>query len=884
MLAELVDRAAATTTLVLDAPPGTGKTTRVPLALAGAPWAGGGRIVVLEPRRVAARAAARHMAATLGERPGATVGWITRDDRRAGRSTRVLVVTEGVFTRMVQDDPGLDGVAAVVFDEWHERSIHADLGLALAREVQSALRPDLRLVVMSATLDGDAARRALGADHASLAVAAERYPVTVAWRARPEPRRFADAVADAVVDGLAAQPGDALVFLPGVAEIAAVQRALTARRLAAGTVVLPLHGRLNAAEQDRALQPAAGRRRVVLATDLAETSVTVDGVRLVVDGGRRRVARFDPGRRMDRLFTVSVSRSAAEQRRGRAGRQGAGHCIRLWPESEHHLLDDHERPEILTADLCPLAFELARWGAADPSGFGWADEPPAPAWADAVRTLVELGLAEGRPDRLQLTEAGRRAAALGLHPRLARMVDEGRARGLGPTAAALAAVLDEGDPAVDARSDADLRSRVVAAASAGTASADRGGASHRRGPLAKRDRGADGAAAERFDPGRLARVRAAAARIRRRAGIGDGEVEPERTGYLVALAQPEGIARRREDSAGRSPTPTGARAAGPAGGARPPGVRAGPVSAGAGAAGGARYVQAGGGGAEVGDPELATHRWLAVAETDGDPTQARVRLAAPILAADLAELTAGAEEVAVVAWDDRSGELETTSVRQLGQIVLHRAPLDRPDPELVGAALADGIARRGLDVLHWTDGARSLTERVRFLQARQPDVWPDWSAEALAATAGEWLSGHLGRWQPGDGVRRIDVESALRAHLGWELARLADRLAPPTLAVPSGRRVPVSYRDPAAAALAVPPQELFGSARTPAVLDGAEPVRLELLSPAGRPIQVTSDLAGFWAGSWQAVRRELRGRYPRHDWPEDPLAATPVRRPARRPR
>ncbi|MCP3856197.1 MAG: ATP-dependent helicase HrpB [Actinomycetia bacterium] len=802
---DLLDALDNHATAVVEAPPGTGKTTRIPLALLDGTWRGDGRIVVLEPRRMAARAAARRMASTRGEEPGETVGWVTRDDRRVSRDTRIEVVTEGIFTRRALADPGLDGVAAVVFDEWHERSLISDLGLALALEIQEALRPDLRILVMSATLDQVAARKVLG-DPPVIRATAPLHDVEVEWRPRPAPNRWASAVGDTTADALARHPGDGLVFLPGVGEIDRVARDLAARSLAGDPLILPLHGRLRAEEQDRALRPAPdGRRRVVLSTDLAETSVTVDGVRIVVDGGRRRVSRWSPERAMSRLQTVYVSKAAADQRKGRAGRQDTGLCVRLWPAVDHDLLDDHEAPEIATTDLAPLAVDLARWGAGDPTQLRWADPPPPEAWDRATDTLRALGVLDGSG---RITAHGQDVGALGLHPRLGHLVVAGRESGRGPAAALVAAVLDEGDPLVGGRDRPDLRERLEALA--------------------------DGIG--RLHPGRSRRVRDQARRIRRRAGIEDGPVAADDAGWLVAQAHPERIARRRDGVDGR-------------------------------------FVAVGGGGLST-EGALASEPWLAVAETDGHPTEARIRLAAPLTPAEADQLLAGQiEQAHTIEWHGATGRARVIVERRAGAVVLHRQPLPRIPPELHDQVRAEEIRHRGLDALSWSRSTRRLVERVRFLRHHDPDRWPDWSDDALLASIEDWLIPQLsGRGRLGD----VDVGRALRAVLEWPRPRDLDDLAPDALTLPNGRSVTIDYSDPGVAAIEAPPQELFGSTETPRVLGGRVAVTLRLLSPAGRPIQITNDLAGFWAGSWADVRRDLRGRYPKHPWPEDPASADPV--------
>lgn len=783
--AALVERGRA----VLQAPPGAGKTTRVPLALLGEPWLGGGKIVMLEPRRIAARAAAGHMASLLGERAGDTVGYRIRMDRKVGPDTRIEVVTEGILTRMLQDDPALEGVGAVIFDEFHERSLNADLGLALALET-AELRDDLRLLVMSATLDGGPVARLLG-DAPIVTSEGRAWPVETHHRPPRPGEAIEDAVARAVRDALAEETGSLLVFLPGAREIRRVQAKLAG--IGDGVVVAPLYGDLPGAAQDQAIRPApAGTRKVVLATNIAETSLTIEGVRVVIDSGLARAPRFDPRTGMSRLETVTIARAAADQRRGRAGRTEPGVCWRLWARAGEGAMAPFDPPEILVADLAPLALELALWGGGD---LAWLDPPPAAALTQARALLADLGAidADGRP-----TAHGKQMARLPLHPRLAHMVLRAKAGGVGGTAAELAAILEGRRPSPET----DLRASLE---------------------MLNRDRG---------DP-TVSRLREAARDIARRFDLKGGGGD---AGSLLALAYPDRVARRRPGGRGS-------------------------------------FLLANGRGAVLRDSDpLAGADYLAIAETDDAGREARILAAAPLDEATLeAVLGDRIAWVETVAWDAAEQAVAARRQRRLGALVLADAALPNPDPAAVAAALLEGVRRLGLDALPWRDGAVALRRRVGFARALEGEAWPDWSDAALMETLEQWLRPHLGGMRRRSDLDRLDLAQILA--LDWERQRALDAVAPATIPIPSGRRAALDYADPAQPVLAVKLQEMFGQAETPRVGGGRVPVAIHLLSPAGRPLQVTRDLAGFWAGSYAEVRKDMRGRYPRHPWPDDPLAA-----------
>jgi ATP-dependent helicase HrpB len=832
---------------VLQAPPGAGKTTRVPLALLDEPWLGGGRIVMLEPRRLAARAAARRMAATLGESVGETVGYRIRHDTRVGPRTRVEVVTEGVLTRLLQDDPALERYGAVVFDEYHERSLHADLGLALTLQTQQLLRGELRLLVMSATLDGARVAALLGdaarGDAPVVTSAGRSFPVTVHWRdRRPEPRALEGAVAATVRAALDRHGGDLLVFLPGAAEIRRVAAQLEEGALPRGTRVHALFGMLPQAEQDAALDPAPpGARKVVLSTAIAETSLTIEGVRVVVDAGLARVPRFDPRTGMTHLDTVRVSRAGAEQRAGRAGRVAPGECYRLWPEAEHAGLLAHAAPEVLDADLAPLALELAAAGIDDPRALRWLDPPPAAAFAQARGLLAQLGAldANGR-----LTPHGRAMAALPLHPRLAHMTLRARALGLAPLACELAALLGErdvlrGDGPMPP--DADVRLRLDLLARGDVPSTLLGWGVDREGV-------------------RRARQEARALREALDARGAASPADHAQAGRLLSLAYPDRIARRRD--------PSGASGQ----------VVSAPSSP---AGGGGRYLLRNGRGAALGDGQpLAREPWLVAAEMGGGATQERrILLAAPVTPAELEEEHgAQLERAEELAWDDAAGAVRARRVVRLGALPFAESALRDPDPEAVARVLLDQLRARGLDALPWTDDARRLRERLAFARVWEGEGWPDVSDDALLSTLDAWLLPALVGRRRWDEVQRLDLGALLLDQLDWARRRALDEVAPTHLEVPTGSRIRVEYGDPQAPVLAVRLQELFGLEATPRVARGRVPVVLHLLSPAHRPVQVTRDLAGFWRSSYFDVRRDLRGRYPKHYWPEDPLQAEPTRR------
>ena len=798
-LPSLMAALGARTRAVLVAPPGAGKTTVTPLALLEQPWATG-KIIVLEPRRLAARAAASRMAATLNEPVGETVGFRVRLQSRISARTRIEVVTEGVFTRMILDDPGLEGVSAVLFDEFHERSLDADLGLALACDSQLVLRDDLRLLVMSATLDG--ARVAAALDDAPVIESLGRqYPVETRYAGRGGALRLEDHAARTILSALAETTGDLLVFLPGQGEILRTRDRVNERLRDPSVDIEPLYGALDPTVQDRAIAPApAGRRKVVLATSIAESSLTIQGVRVVVDCGLARVPRYDPSRGLTRLETVRVSRASADQRRGRAGRVAPGVCYRLWDEEETRALSAFARPEILETDLSRLALDLAQWGAKDAGALVFLDPPPAAAMREARGLLEALGALDGQGD---LTAHGRAMSALPLAPRLAHMVLKGGERGMANRAASLAVLLGEqglGGPSPDL---SERLSRWT------------------------RDKGQ-----------RASDARTMAARWSRGMGAGQGGERDD--GLLLAEAFPERIAKAR------------------------------------GAPG--EYQLANGRGAYL-DPgdALAREPWLAIAELGGGETRDRILSAARLDEADLLDGFGDRIEAVEEIETDENGRVRAQRVRRLGRIVIDRRRIENPEPALIARALLSRVRDQGLAILPWSEASESLRRRAAFATSLGGE-WPDLSDQALVSTLGDWLAPWLARKTALSQVRPDDLHGALRALIPWEVQARLDALAPDAWVAPTGTRASIDYAAEGGPRIEIRVQELFGLNSHPAVGGGRIPLTLALLSPARRPIQTTKDLPGFWKGSWADVRKDMRGRYPRHPWPEDPAAAPPTTR------
>ena len=840
-LPALLAALAAHSRVVLQAPPGAGKSTVVPLVLLDESWMRGRRILMLEPRRLAARAVATRMARSLSESVGRTVGYRMRLETKVSAATRLEVVTEGVLTRMLQQDPALEGVGAVLFDEFHERSLAADLGLALTLDAQTNLSPALRVLVMSATLDGTRIAELLG-DAPLVSATGRAFPVEVLYvgstlpmlpSSRESPERT---VLSAIRRALAETEGDLLVFLPGAGEIRRVQGMLEAGNApsAARLRIVPLYGELTANDQDAAFTPAAtGERKIVLATNIAETSVTIDGVRVVIDSGLVRRAVFDPASGMSRLEVQRISRASAEQRAGRAGRTAPGHCYRLWGEGAHRSLAAYATAEIMTADLAPLALDLAVWGTPE-AALRWLDLPPAPMLASAREMLRSLGALDGSS---QITEHGRAMSAIGAHPRLAHLLLVAGRDGRLVEAAWLAALLSERDVlrpiARDPRQmqpsarDSDIRSRVMALQGAG-------------------------AEGMHIDRGTLDRVRRAARAFARHLGASatvDTQQPPsalhESAGALLALAYPDRIGHRREGAEGR-------------------------------------YQLSGGRGATFRDAEaIGRAEFIVAVDLDDREREAQIRLAAPLdREVLLQQFATDIQVVEEVQWDARDEAVVARESVRLGAMVIDTRPLRRVPVERLIAAMLTGLRQLGIERLPWNVDSRTLQARMEFIRTlERPELtdWPDVSDAALArdlAWLEPWLEGVTRRVH----LDRIPVVDALRAQLSYSQQRVLDELAPESIGLPTGTRARLDYRDDNAPCASMRMQEVFGLAETPRIGGGRVAVTFKLLSPAQRPLQITRDLASFWRNAYTEVRKDMRGRYPRHYWPEDPLQAEPTRR------
>ncbi|WP_336785938.1 ATP-dependent helicase HrpB [Paenibacillus sp. MMO-177] len=817
VLPELLQALRDGTNAVLVAEPGAGKTTRVPLALLQETWLNGRKIVMLEPRRLAARSAAKYMAAALGEQVGETVGYRVRLDTKVSAATRIEVVTEGVLTRMLQEDQALEKVGAVLFDEFHERHLHGDLGLALTLQSQSLLREDLRLLIMSATLDAEPVAELLGGVPV-IRSSGRAYPVETVYRSTRVEGRIEQQVATAIVEAIRENEGDVLVFLPGVGEIRRTAALLAQSGLSSSVRIAELHGNLPLEAQDAAVAPCKpGERKVVLATSIAESSLTVEGIRIVVDSGLMRVPKFSPRSGMTRLETVPVSQASADQRRGRAGRLAPGVCYRLWTEQEHPYLPQHNTPELLEADLAPLALELSAWGAAEPGELMWLDAPPQAAYRQALELLKLLQAldADGR-----ITSRGTRMAQLGVHPRLGFMLLKAEELNLLNEACELAGLLSERDLLPQER-NADVVLRLEALRGAG-------------GRL-------------EADRGVVQRIRAQAKQwqqmVTYNSSVDKGKRDWKGTSYaglLIALAYPDRIAQRRADG---------------------------------------RYLLANGRGAVL--PELqplSRSAFLAAAELDDAGSESRIRLAAEL---DLEMLEQAASEqfqaVESVEWDSGAQAVRARRRLRLGAIILKETPIQQPSPERIAAALADGIAAEGLGLLSMSKAARQLQARMQ-LMAHHNSGWPDVSEEALLSTVHDWLLPHLYGMKNKSDLQRLNMVQVLEGLLSWGQRQELDEQVPTHMTVPSGSRIPIDYSDPDAPFIAVRLQELFGMQETPRLAGGRLPLTLHLLSPSQRPVQVTRDLRSFWNEAYFEVKKDLKGRYPKHYWPDDPYAAQPTNR------
>ena len=798
----LIEALALGSSAILVAEPGAGKTTRVPLKLLGSSWLGSKKIVMLEPRRLAARAAAKRMAETLGEEIGETVGYTVRLDRKVSAKTRIEVVTEGILTRRLQNDPELKDTGLVIFDEFHERSLDGDLGLALTLDMRRGLREDLRLLIMSATLD--AAKLSEHLQGAPVINATGRmFPVETRYLSKTARQTISSDACKAAQRALQETKQSILVFLPGEAEIRRTEEMLNAANLPENVIVRPLYGAMGFAEQDAAISPAPeGMRKIVLATTIAETSLTIEGIGTVIDTGFKRSPRFDPASGMTALETVRVSLASADQRRGRAGRLGPGICYRLWPEAETRALAAHDQPEILVSDLTPLVLELAAWGVNEPSSLSWLDQPPAAAFSQAQDLLKRL---EALDKDGRITAMGKAMVKVPLHPRLAHMVVKGNALGSGEAAAELAAFVSERDGlARDA--GCDIASRLAAT---------RGAA--------------------------RARIQASAKQIKQILSI-KTDTASISEGVLIALAWPDRVAQKR-------------------GGDR-------------------RYRLSGGGGAILPEQDgLAKQDFLAVATTDGASGDQKIFLAARLTLPDIETHFANQiEQVENVGWDSRSQSIVAARIRKLGALILEERPLTAADPEAMADAMIKGISEMGLKTLPWTGASNNFRAQVQFLKRLFPEeAWPDLSDGTLAQNSNEWLKPYLAGISRKSHLERLDMLAILRALVPHELQRQMDILAPRRIEVPSGAHVAIDYETEGDPVIRVRLQEMFGLAKTPAIAKGRAQLRIELLSPAGRPLAVTKSLETFWTNGYPDVRAELRGRYPKHSWPEDPLSAPPVK-------
>ena len=813
--------------LVLQAPPGAGKTTVVPLALLDEPWLAGRSILILEPRRLAARAACARMATLRGEVAGETVGYRIRFDSKISSRTRIEVLTEGILTRRLQTDPELKNVGLLIFDEFHERHLHADLALALCLDSQRTVREDLKILVMSATLDGTAVAKLLG-NVPVVTSEGRRYPVDVRYLTREPPGPLPQTVCDVVLDSLGKEEGDVLVFLPGAREIRRVQELLEAR-VASRVDVFPLYGDLPWELQDRAIQRSADRRKIVLATPIAETSLTIEGVRVVVDSGYARVPQFDPRSGLSRLTTMRISRASSEQRAGRAGRLAPGVCYRLWSETTQRGLVPQSPPEIRAADLAPLALELAAWGVRDARTLSWLDPPPEAAFRRARELLTEL---EALDDSGKITKTGRAMVRLPLHPRLSHMLFAAQPLGLDALACDIAALLSERDIlAGEWRRSVDFSQRLEAL-------------------WAFRQHGRQGAQSHLADPSGCARVNQAARQFRRLLSVSESAhaADAGAAGLLLALAYPDRVAL-----------------------ARVPGE--------------ARYLLASGRGARLPESEMRLRQpCIVAASIDAGETEGLIYSAAAVEIDALRQhFSAHCRAEDVVRWDAQLQAVVARREERFGALVLDGRPLTHADPEKVRAAMLEGVRRLGVESLPWTREAREWQARVLSLRRWLPgEGWPEVSDAALLATLDDWLGSYLDGVTRRDHLARLDLRAILASRLGWEKSRRLDEGAPTHVTVPSGSRLRLEYHPGESPVLKVKLQEMFGLADTPRVAWGSVLVTLHLLSPAQRPIQVTQDLRGFWERTYPEVKKELKGRYPKHSWPDDPWNATPTARARRR--
>ncbi len=848
---------------VLQAPPGAGKTTFVPLALLDQPWLAGKKIIMLEPRRLAAKACAAHMAGMLGEKPGQTIGYQIRMERRIGPGTRIEVITEGILTRRIQTDPSLENVGLVIFDEFHERHIHSDLGLALCLEAAEVFNEELRILVMSATMDM-AAMSDLMDNAPTIISRGKTYPVTTRYlppeaitparrsqyqNPNPDPyRRISSACRAAVEKALAEESGDILVFLPGVREIRDLAKKLSDRNpflpsdsSGVKIVILPLFGNLSRTDQARAIAPSLpGYRKIVLATSIAETSLTIEGVRVVVDTGLMRVPRFAPATGMGQLDTIFVSRASADQRRGRAGRTGPGVCYRIWAEHLDQGLTPFNKPEILSADLTSLVLELAKWGVSDPNTLKWLDPPQETAFGQAKLLLQQL---KGLDDHGCITNHGSRLLSAGVHPRLAHMILRADQMGQGRLACWVAALLEERDILFSGKGggDPDIRLRLdlLAALTADRSKKNRTAVDKNR-PTHFTD--------SRFNEPLARTILKNAAKMGKDLNIRSSGTDMEFAGSVLAFAWPERVAKKRNNKDHS-------------------------------------FLMASGSGAYFRSANSLSHLPYVIAvHLDGNPRNAGIFLAVPYARKDLErDFKDQIKTFEEVFWDNQTRSVRSVSKTTYGKLVIREIKVTNSDPEAVRSCLILGIQEAGLDILPWTKPLGHLRERAVFLKnSGHFTKLPDLSEKALAVSLAHWLGPFLDHIHSASGLRQVDLSSALTSLLTWDQQQMIHIHAPTHVTVPSGSRLPLQYRGDGglleSPVLAVRLQEMFGLTKGPSIARGRIPVTLHLLSPAGRPVQITQDLASFWKNTYCAVKKDLMGRYPKHYWPEDPLSAVPTNR------
>ncbi|MWV43414.1 ATP-dependent helicase HrpB [Paenibacillus sp. HJL G12] len=819
VLPELLERLDQGTSAVLIAEPGAGKTTQVPLAFMKEAWLVGRKIIMLEPRRLAARSAAEYMSRMLGEQVGETVGYRVRMDSRTGRSTRIEVVTEGILTRMIQSDPELEDVGMIIFDEFHERNLQGDLGLALALESRAVLREDLRILIMSATLEAEPAAALLGKAPV-INCPGRQFPVETIYKPMPAGQKPEQHMAAVIREALAANPGDVLAFLPGAGEIRRVQSELLRGGLSADVVIRPLFGQLTQKEQEAAVRrDPENRRKIILSTSIAETSLTIDGVRIVVDSGLARTQLFSARSGMPYLATGQVSRASADQRRGRAGRTAPGVAYRLWSMEVQDRLTQRNSPEILETDLTALALELAAWGVLEPNDMLWLDSPPAAAYERGKVLLHRLGAVN---ERGMITDQGKRMAKLGMHPRLSGMMLLAAEIGQGRLASILAALLQERDifrgSSID--KDADIRGRLEA--------------------VIAWER--SGMASPHVDETALKRIAQESRHVRKQIGIPESEdMDTSKIGILLSFAYPDRIGQSRGDG---------------------------------------KFLLASGRGVELTRTQLLSRcDYLTVAEVDDQKgAEGRILLAAPLELEELLDYHRGdIREEMVVEWDSALGGVKARNQVRLGAMILRESNASQPPPETVAKALMEGIRTEGLSLLPWNKQAKQLRQRLQLMHLADPE-WPDMSDGSLLEGLEDWLSPYIFGMKSRSDLQKLQLTGILEQMLGWDKKSRLDQEVPTHITVPSGSRIPVDYGNPGQPFLAVKLQEMFGLRETPRIGHGKIPLTLHLLSPAQRPVQITSDLESFWNNGYFEVKKDLKGRYPKHYWPDDPMQAVPTRR------